>query len=56
MPAACREGDSLSTGHDCVGVTTLAAPGQGKVKIQGKLAARVGDPTVSHPFPPNPPW
>ena len=55
MPAACREGDSLSTGHDCVGVTTLAAPGQGKVKIQGELAARVGDPTVSHPFPPNPP-
>ena len=55
MPAACRQGDSLSTGHDCVAVTTLAAPGQGKVTIQGSLAARVGDSTVAHPAPPNPP-
>lgn len=55
MPAACRQGDSLSTGHDCVGSTILAAPGQGKVTIQGALAARLGDPTVPHPFPPNPP-
>lgn len=55
MPAVCREGDSLTTGHDCVGVTTLAAPGQSKVIIDGKLVARVGDPTVSHPFPPSPP-
>ena len=55
MPAACRQGDSLSTGHACVGSTTLAAPGQGKVKIEGALAARRGDPTVAHPAPPTPP-
>ena len=55
MPAASRQGDSLSTGHDCVGETTLAAPGQSKVVIEGALAARQGDPTVSHPFPPSPP-
>lgn len=55
MPAACREGDSLSTGHGCTGTTTLDTPGQSKVKIDGKLVARVGDPTVSHPFPPSPP-
>jgi len=55
MPAACRQGDSLSTGHACAGTTTLDAPGQGKVKIQGELAARVGDSTVSHAAPPAPP-
>jgi len=49
MPAASRQGDSLSTGHDCVGSTTLTTPGQGTVYINGILAARQGDSTVGHP-------
>lgn len=55
MPAACRKGDSLSTGHGCAATTTLDTPGQSKVTIEGILAARQGDSTVSHPFPPTPP-
>ena len=55
MPAICREGDTLSTGHACVGTTTLDTPGQSTVRANGILIARVGDPTVSHPAPPTPP-
>ena len=55
MPAVSRQGDSLSTGHICVGTTTLDTPGQSTVRANSILIARVGDPTVSHPFPPNPP-
>lgn len=55
MPAVCRKGDSLSTGHICSATTTLDTPGQSTVRINGILVARVGDPTVSHPFPPSPP-
>ena len=55
MPEASREGDSLSTGHGCVGSTVLDTPGQSKVYVENKLVARVGDPTVAHPNPPNPP-
>ena len=55
MPAVVRIGDSLSTGHGCVGTTTLAGANQGSVFVNGILAAVVGAPTVSHPFPPNPP-
>ena len=55
MPAVSRQGDSLSTGHICVGTTTLATPGQSTVRANSILIARVGDPTVAHPFPPNPP-
>jgi|TARA_R110002167_G_scaffold135465_2_gene321981 uncharacterized Zn-binding protein involved in type VI secretion len=55
MPAISRQGDSLSTGHICVGTTTLNTPGQSTVKANSILIARVGDPTVSHPFPPSPP-
>jgi uncharacterized Zn-binding protein involved in type VI secretion len=55
MPAVVRVGDSLSTGHGCVGSTTLASANQGSVFVNGILAAVVGAPTVSHPFPPNPP-
>ena len=55
MPETSRQGDSLSTGHGCVGSTVLAAPGQSKVYVQNQLVARVGDPTVAHPNPPNPP-
>ena len=55
MPAVCRVGDSLSTGHICSSTTTLDTPSQSTVKANGILIARVGDPTVSHPFPPSPP-
>jgi len=55
MPAVVRIGDSLSTGHGCAGTTTLAGANQGSVFVNGILAAVVGAPTVSHPFPPNPP-
>jgi len=55
MPAVSRKGDSLSTGHACVGTTTLDTPGQGTVFANNILVARVTDPTVSHPFPPLPP-
>ena len=55
MPAISRKGDSLSTGHICVGTTTLDTPGQSTVRANSILIARVGDPTVAHPFPPNPP-
>jgi uncharacterized Zn-binding protein involved in type VI secretion len=47
-PAACREGDALNTGHSCTATTTLDIPGQSKVRINGKLAARKGDSTVPH--------
>ena len=55
MPAVCVKGDTLTTGHGCVGTTTLNTPPQTKVKIGTDLVAIVGTPTVSHPFPPNPP-
>jgi len=55
MPAVVRIGDSLSTGHGCVGSTTLEGANQGSVFVNGILAAVVGAPTVSHPFPPDPP-
>ena len=55
MPAISRKGDSLSTGHICVGTTTLNTPSQSTVRANSILIARVGDPTVAHPFPPNPP-
>ncbi len=55
MPAISRKGDSLSTGHICTATTTLDTPGQSTVRANSILIARVGDPTVSHPFPPNPP-
>ena len=55
MPAICRKGDSLSTGHICVGTTTLNTPCQSTVRAKSILIARVGDPTVAHPFPPTPP-
>ena len=54
MPAISRKGDSLSTGHICVGPTTLDTPGQSTGRANSILIARVGDPTVPHPFPPVP--
>jgi len=55
MPAVSRKGDSLSTGHICTSTTTLDTPAQGTVFANSILVARIGDPTVSHPFPPAPP-
>lgn len=55
MPAVCRKGDSLSTGHICAGTTILDTPQQSTVRANGILIARVTDKTVSHPFPPLPP-
>jgi uncharacterized Zn-binding protein involved in type VI secretion len=55
MPAVVRVGDTLSTGHGCVGTTTLASANQGSVFVNGILAAVVGAPTVAHPVPPDPP-
>ena len=54
MPAVSRKGDSLSTGHICIGTTTLNTPGQTTVRANSILIARIGDPTVAHPFPPVP--
>jgi hypothetical protein len=53
MPAICREGDTLTTGHACTGTTTLDTPQQSTVRANSILIARVGDATVSHPAPPN---
>ena len=56
MPAVVRTGDSLSTGHGCTVTTTLASDNQdGTVHANNIDIAVVGAPTVSHPFPPNPP-
>ena len=55
MPAVVRIGDTLSTGHGCAGTTTIASTPQSTVKADGILIAIVGAPTVSHPFPPDPP-
>ena len=54
MPAVSRKGDSLSTGHICAGTTILDTPGQSTVRANSILIARIGDPTVPHPFPPVP--
>lgn len=56
MPAVSRVGDSLSTGHGCTGSTTIASSNtDGTVKANGINIIVVGAPTVSHPFPPDPP-
>lgn len=55
MPEVVRTGDSLSTGHGCADSTTLASANQSSVYANGILVAVVGAPTVSHPFPPDPP-
>jgi len=56
MPAVCRVGDSLSTGHDCVGTTTIASSNtDNTVRANGIPIIVVDAPTVAHPAPPNPP-
>jgi len=54
MPEAARVGDSVNTGHGCAATTTLAAADH-NVNIEGANALVVGDETVSHAFPPDPP-
>lgn len=55
MPEVARVGDEISTGHGCIATTTLDTPSQSTVFANGILICRVGDPTVAHPFPPDPP-
>lgn len=56
MPAVCRVGDSLSTGHVCTGSTTIASANtDGTVHANSIDIIVVGAPTVSHPAPPQPP-
>jgi uncharacterized Zn-binding protein involved in type VI secretion len=55
MPAVCRQGDTLNTGHSCSSTTTLDVPSQSTVRANGILIARVDDATVSHSAPPAPP-
>ena len=52
MPLIARETDTVDTGHGCTSETTLDAPGQTFVKVQGQYVARLGDPTVSHTHDP----
>jgi len=54
MPEAARVGDDVDTGHGCAETTTLAAADH-NVNIEGANALVVGDKTVSHAFPPDPP-
>ena len=55
MPSVTRVGDSLSTGHACVGTTTIASSNtDGTVHANSIDIIVIGAPTVSHPFPPVP--
>ena len=55
MPQICRVGDSLSTGHACTGITTIASSNTNNtVRANGIPIIVVGAPTVSHTFPPVP--
>ena len=51
---AVREGDPLSTGHVCTGITNLATSLVRTVKANAIPGAVKGTPTVSHTFPPAP--
>jgi len=56
VPAVCRVEDSLTTGHACTGVTTIASSNTNNtVRANGIPIIVVGAPTVSHPAPPAPP-
>ncbi len=54
MPAVCREGDALSTGHGCAASTTIDTSNtDGTVKANGINIIVIGAPTVAHAFPPD---
>ena len=57
MPGVVRIGDSLSTGHGCIGETTLDNSNQGvdNVYANNLLISVEGADTVAHSFPPDPP-
>jgi len=56
MPAACRVGDLLSTGHGCDTISTLITTPQSTVRINGILAAVIGAAVAPHTITnPNPP-
>jgi len=48
MPAVCRKGDELTTGHSGALTTTLDTPTQSTVYAEGKLIARKDDLTILH--------
>lgn len=52
MPLLARETDTFDTGHGCTSTSTLDAPTQSIVKVQGQFVARLDDPTVSHTHSP----
>jgi uncharacterized Zn-binding protein involved in type VI secretion len=56
MPAIVRIGDSLTTGHLCATVTTIASSNQTTVNVYANtiLIDVVGAPTVPHIAPPIP--
>ena len=49
---AVREGDPLTTGHVCTGITNLATSLVRTVKANGIVCAVQGTPTVTHLVPP----
>lgn len=51
---AVREGDKLTTGHACTGITDLAISLVRTVKANKIPGAVFGTPTVAHPNPPLP--
>ena len=51
MPAAARLGDTISTGHGCDGTSTIAGALISKVKIDGIIAAVIGDAIAEHKIP-----
>ncbi len=53
MPAVCRIGDELDTGHICDATTTIdTSATSGKVKANGIAIIVVGAMTVDHGVPP----
>jgi uncharacterized Zn-binding protein involved in type VI secretion len=48
MPAAARLGDTISTGHGCDATSTIAGALISKVKIDGIIAAVIGDAIAAH--------
>ena len=54
MPAECREGDALDTGHGCTASTTIDTSNtDGTVKTNGINIIVIGAPTVSHTHNPS---
>ena len=51
---AVREGDPLSTGHACTGISNLATSLVITVQANGIAGAVQGTPTVAHAAPPTP--